>query len=107
MINDSQIGFFKSLIDFRLKHFISLRVLSVLYVVFSASVLFFFGVLIYQVIFGSMRYSTDFMNLLFVLLLLIAGFVSVVLIRVYVEFVANLYRIGENIKVLADASSSD
>jgi len=102
-----QVGFLKSLFDFRLKHFITLRVLSILYAVATFSILFFFGVLIYQAMFGSMRYGTNGINLLFALLLLFAAFVSVVLLRVYVEFVANLYRIGENTKILADNLNRD
>ena len=107
MSDSQQVGFLKSLFDFRLKHFITLRVLSILYAVATFSILFFFGVLIYQAMFGSMRYGTNGINLLFALLLLLAAFVSVVLLRVYVEFVANLYRIGENTKILADNLNRD
>ena len=107
MSGSHQVGFFKSLFDFRLKHFITLRVLSILYAVSSFSILFFFGVVIYQVIFGSMRYSANYVNVLFGLVLLLAALVSVVLVRVYVEFVANLHRIGENTAALVKIQVSE
>lgn len=96
-----QVGFLKSLFDFKLKHFITLRVLSIIYAL-SVLVILISGVAcVYQVQFGSFRTSQRLYDFGYMLLFIVMTFATLVAARLWIEFVANLYRIGENTKILA------
>jgi|LauGreDrversion4_1035100.scaffolds.fasta_scaffold875541_1 hypothetical protein len=102
MQSNSEVSFLKSLFDFQLRHFITLSVLRFLYAILTFLVLL--GGLI--IIIGAMV-SGDPMALLYVVLVPLGVLLYLIFIRLYVELLANLQRIGDNTQKMLDQSSSN
>ena len=99
-MQNEEYGFFKSLFDFNLKHFITLRVIRVLYGV-SVAAIFLLGVLLITVSFAGSGYGSSY-KFLTLILTPIGVLFYIILARLWVEFLANLYRIGDNVQKIAD-----
>jgi TRAP-type C4-dicarboxylate transport system permease small subunit len=102
MQSNSEVSFLKSLFDFQLRHFITLSVLRFLYAILTFLILL--GGLI--IIIGAMV-SGDPMALLYVVLVPLGVLLYLIFIRLYVELLANLQRIGDNTQKMLDQSSSN
>ena len=102
MQSNSEVSFLKSLFDFQLRHFITLSVLRFLYAILTFLVLL--GGLI--IIIGAMV-SGDPMALLYVVLVPLGVLLYLIFIRLYIELLANLQRIGDNTQKMLDQSSSN
>ena len=102
MQSNSEASFLKSLFDFQLRHFITLSVLRFLYAILTFLVLL--GGLI--IIIGAMV-SGDPMALLYVVLVPLGVLLYLIFIRLYVELLANLQRIGDNTQKMLEQSSSN
>jgi ABC-type bacteriocin/lantibiotic exporter with double-glycine peptidase domain len=103
MQSNSEVSFLKSLFDFQLRHFITLSVLRFLYAILTFLVLL--GGLI--IIIGAMVSGDPRMALLYVVLVPLGVLLYLIFIRLYVELLANLQRIGDNTQKMLDQSSSN
>ena len=97
---EHELGFFKSLFDFKLQHFITMKVLHVLNTVSVVWHLSFGTVLLIAGLFGNATTGIEKVGIVIgtplVTLLLI------IISRLWVEFLANIYRIGDNTQSLVD-----
>lgn len=99
MQNQTELGFFKSLFDFKMTSFITMRVIRLFYVISTIVILIFPVILIIIAIFGNSGPGL----LLIVVLSPISTLLSLIIVRLWVEFLANLYRIGDNTQKMVDA----
>jgi hypothetical protein len=101
MQTQNEMGFIKSLFDFNLTSFITLRVIRVIYAILTVIV----------VIAGSlatlggvvMIFTEGASGLLYVILAPLGTLLYLILVRLWVEFLANLYRIGDNTQKMVKA----
>jgi hypothetical protein len=99
-MQQEEIGFFKSLFDFNLKHFITLKVIRLLYGI-SVVTIVLLGVLLITVSFagGGDAGSYKFLTLI---LTPVGVLFYIIMARLWVEFLANFYRIGDNVQKIVD-----
>lgn len=99
-MQQEEVGFFKSLFDFNLKHFITLKVIRLLYGI-SVVAIVLLGVLLVTVSFagGGDASSYKFLTLI---LTPIGVLFYIIMARLWVEFLANFYRIGDNVQKIVD-----
>ena len=101
MQSASEVGFLKSLFDFQLRHFITMRVLRVLYAISAVIISIAGGVLVLYSLFGFFT-GRGAMSLLTLIFAPIVTLLYLILARLWIEFLANLYRIGDNTQKLVD-----
>jgi hypothetical protein len=101
MQTQNEIGFFKSLFDFKLKNFITMRVIRFLYILLTIVTLI---VGAFATIGGVISFSDNALTgIATVVLAPLATLLYLILVRLWVEFLANLYRIGDNTQKMVDA----
>jgi membrane protein implicated in regulation of membrane protease activity len=101
MQEQTELGFIKSLFDFKMTNFITMRVIRVLYAI-SAVIIVIFGVI--AMIAGLLgTYGGGGMKLLVVVLAPLGTLFYLIIVRLWVEFLANLYRIGDNTQKMVNA----
>ena len=98
---DNEFGFFKSLFDFKLRHFITLKVLRVLNIISVIWHIAFGALLLIAGLFGG--YATGAERFFLVIGTPIATLLLLIISRLWIEFLANLYRIGDNTQVMVDS----
>lgn len=102
MQSNSELSFLNSLLDVKVASFITMRVIRVIYVILVTITMFvgtlatFAGLL--MIFFGDR--ATGF---LMVLLAPLGTLLCLIIIRLWVEFLANLYRIGDNTQKMVNA----
>lgn len=94
MQTQGEMGFFKSLFDFNLTSFITLRVIRVIYAILTVIVVIAGSFATLAGILMIIREGA--FGLLFVILAPLGTLLYLILVRLWVEFLANLYRIGDN-----------
>ena len=105
MQTNVEVSFLRSLIDFKMTSFITMRVIRVIYAILT----------IVTIIVGSIAtlagllsiFSDGLRGFLIVLLAPLATLLYLILIRLWVEFLANLYRIGDNTQKMVNALPSE
>jgi membrane protein YdbS with pleckstrin-like domain len=102
MQNQAELGFFKSLFDLKMTSFITMRVIRLLYAI-AAIVILIFTVIFMIFIFWNDGNGPGLVQILQILLLPIASLLYLIIVRIWVEFLANLYRIGDNTQKMVDA----
>jgi hypothetical protein len=98
---DNEFGFFKSLFDFKLRHFITLKVLRVLNIISVIWHIAFGAILLIAGLFGG--YATGVEKFFLVIGTPIATLLLLIISRLWIEFLANLYRIGDNTQAMVDS----
>jgi hypothetical protein len=96
-----EFGFFKSLFDFQLRHFITMRVLRVLNVIAVIWHITFGAIVLFGSLFGS--YDTGVNKALVVIATPLVTLFLIIISRLWIEFLANLYRIGDNTQTMVDS----
>ena len=105
MQNQNETGFIKSLFDFKLTNFITMRVIRFLYVLLTIVTLIAGA---FAMIGGAISIRDDaFGGILIVVLAPLGTLLYLILIRLWVEFLANLYRIGDNTQKMVKALPSE
>jgi len=102
MQSNSEVSFLKSLFDFQLRHFITLSVLRFLYALLT--ILTVLGGAIFMLI-G--MFSDTRLALLYLIFTPLVVLLYLIFIRLYIELLANLQRIGDNTQKMLDQSSSN
>jgi hypothetical protein len=101
MQTQNEIGLIKSLFDFKLTNFITMRVIRFLYALLAVITLIVGAVTIISgflsIVAGEPR------GFLIVLLAPLGTLLYLIIIRLWVEFLANLYRIGDNTQKMVKA----
>ena len=97
---ENERGFFKSLFDFKLKHFVTMKVLRILNIIsvvwhLSFGTIFLVAGLIGSATTGLEKVAVVIGTPLVTLLLIIVS-------RLWIEFIANIYRIGDNTQNLVN-----
>ena len=101
----NEMGFFRSLFDFKLTSFITMHVIRALYAIL-ATIIWIGGALI--TIGGFIMIFTDGpRGILIVLLAPLGTLLYLILVRLWVEFMANLYRIGDNTQKMVNSLPSE
>jgi hypothetical protein len=100
MQGNTEFGFFKSLFDFQLRHFITLKVLRVLNIISVIWHIAFGTIVILAGLFGG--YATGAEKFFLVIGTPIATLLLLIISRLWIEFLANLYRIGDNTQTMVD-----
>ena len=103
MENSNEIGFVRSLFDFQLKHFITMRVLRVLYAITTILIVAAGAVILLAGLFGS--YGGGATRLLVLIFVPLGTLLYLIISRLWVEFLANLYRIGDNTQAMVDTQT--
>jgi hypothetical protein len=94
MQTQGEMGFFKSLFDFNLTSFITMRVIRVIYAILTVIVVIAGSFATLAGILMIIREGA--FGLLYVILAPLGTLLYLILVRLWVEFLANLYRIGDN-----------
>jgi hypothetical protein len=102
MSSTSEVGFLKSLFDFQLRHYITLRVLRVLYVIMT--VLILLGSLIFILV---TLINSGPRALGVVIVVPLGALLFLILLRLSIESLANLQRIGDNTQKMVEQNSSN
>jgi hypothetical protein len=97
---EHQLGFFKSLFDFKLKHFITIKVLRILNIISVVWHLSFGTVFLIAGLFGSA--TTGIEKVAIVIGTPLVTLLLIIVSRLWIEFIANIYRIGDNTQKLVD-----
>ena len=100
MQENHEIGFFKSLFDFNLTHFITMKVLRSIYAI-SVVVIILVGVFVITASFSG-EGSVSSYKFLTLILTPFGVLFYIILARLWVEVLANLYRIGDNTQAMVD-----
>ena len=103
MSHSNEVGFFKSLIDFKFTSFITMRVIRVMYAILAiltilGGVMFF----VYGVFFDGFGYGSSY-KLLAAIGVPLVTVLYLIILRLWTEFMANIYRIGDNTQKMVDA----
>ena len=105
MSSTSEVGFLKALFDFQLRHFITLRVLRVLYAITAVIILITGVVIILYTLTTQFSYE-PMVAILTILATILGVLLYLILVRLWIETLANLQRIGDNTQKMADQSHS-
>ncbi len=100
MKNQSELGFINSLFDFKLTSFITMRVIRVLYAILTVVVLIVGALALIAGLIGG--YGGGATRLLVLIVVPLGTLLYLILVRLWVEFLANLYRIGDNTQKIVD-----
>ncbi len=100
MKNQSELGFINSLFDFKLTSFITMRVIRVLYAILTVVVLIVGALALIAGLIGG--YGGGATRLLVLIVVPLGTLLYLILVRLWVEFLANLYRIGDNTQKMVD-----
>jgi len=98
MSQSDEVGFFKSLFDFKFKSFITMRVIRVIYAILVVLTILFGVLLFISVVFlNDMYYGYgNGMRLLLAMVVPLGTILYLIILRLWAEFMANIYRIGDN-----------
>ena len=107
MSSTSEVGFLKSLFDFQLRHYITLRVLRVLYVITTVIILLFSVVFMIVTVFQYGEFYMGYREFILVLLTPLGTLLYLILLRLWIETLANLQRIGDNTQKMVEQNSSN
>jgi len=105
MSQSNEVGFFKSLFDFKFKSFITMRVIRVIYAILVVLTILFGVLLFISVVFlNDMYYGYgNGMRLLFAMVVPLGTILYLIIFRLWTEFMANIYRIGDNTQKMVDS----
>jgi hypothetical protein len=106
MASTSQAGFIQSLFDFQLRHYITLRVLRVLYAI-STVITVIVGVVFFLTIIFTIMPDDPAIGFLLLIITPLAMLLYLIIIRLYVESLANLQRVGDNTQRMVEQNSSN
>ena len=103
MSQPNELGFFKSLFDFKITSYISMRVIRVIYAIMVVLTIIA-GVLLFiqGVFFDGFGYGSTY-KIIAAIGVPIATLLYLIILRLWFEFTANFYRIGENTAKLVAA----
>ena len=105
MQTQNELGFIKSLFDFKLTNFITMRVIRFLYTLLTIVTLIA-GT--FATIGGAISIRDDALSgILIVLLAPLGTLLYLILVRLWVEFLANLYRSGDNTQKMVNSLPSE
>ncbi len=104
MQTHNEVGLIKSLFDFNLTSFITMRVIRFLYALLTILTVLFGVAALITGLFGGYGDGGRF---LVIILAPLGTLLYLILIRLWVEFLANLYRIGDNTQKMVDALPSE
>jgi hypothetical protein len=105
MSQSDEVGFFKSLFDFKFKSFITMRVIRVIYAIMVVLTILFGVLLFISVVFlNDMYYGYgNGMRLLLAMVVPLGTILYLIILRLWAEFMANIYRIGDNTQKMVDS----
>jgi uncharacterized membrane protein len=106
MSSTSEVGFLKSLFDFQLRHYITLRVLRVLYAIFTIVILIV-GVVFFLFAMFSLFPEDPAVGFLAIIVTPLVVVLYLIIIRLYVESLANLQRVGDKTQKMVEQNSSN
>jgi hypothetical protein len=101
MQTQNEMGFIKSLFDFNLTSFITMRVIRVIYAILTVIVVIVGSFATLAGILMIIREGA--IGILYVILAPLGTLLYLILVRLWVEFLANLYRIGDNTQKMVKA----
>ena len=101
MQDQIEMGFLKSLLDFKLTSFITMRVIRVIYAILTVIVLIADSIATLAGVLMIIREGAT--GLIFVLLAPLGTLLYLIIVRLWIEFLANLYRIGDNTQKMVNA----
>lgn len=101
MQSQSELGFFKSLFDFKMTNFITMRVIRLLYAISAVVIVIAGAIIMIASLMGI--YGEGATKILFVVLAPLGTIFYLIIVRLWVEFLANLYRIGDNTQKMVNA----
>jgi uncharacterized membrane protein YdbT with pleckstrin-like domain len=100
MQSNHEYGFFRALFDFKLKHFITMPVLRILNIVSVVWHILIGSIVLIGGFFGA--YGSDVNKLFFIIGAPIGTILLLIISRLWIEFLANLYRIGDNTQLMVE-----
>ena len=101
MQNQAELGFFKSLFDFKMTSFITMRVIRLLYAISAVAIIILGAIVMIGSILGLFGDGTT--KILYIVLSPLVALLYLIIVRLWVEFLANLYRIGDNTQKMVNA----
>ena len=101
MQNQAELGFFKSLFDFKMTSFITMRVIRLLYAISAVLIMILGAIVMIGSILGLFGDGTT--KILYFVLSPLVALLYLIIVRLWVEFLANLYRIGDNTQKMVNA----
>ena len=105
MQTQNEMGIIKSLFDFKVTSFITMRVIRFLYALLTILTLLFGVAAMITGLVGG--YGGGPSRILVLILVPIGTLLYLILIRLWIEFLANLYRIGDNTQKMVSALPSE
>ena len=96
-------GFFKSLFDFKFTSFITMRVIRLIYAILVVLTIDFGVLLFISVVFLNYMYLDSGVRILFAIGVPLATVLYLIVLRLWAEFMANIYRIGDNTQKMVDS----
>jgi hypothetical protein len=105
MSQSNEVGFFKSLFDFKFTSFITMRVIRVIYAVLVVLTIVFGVLLFISVVFlNDMYYGYGSgVRILLAMVVPLGTILYLIILRLWAEFMANIYRIGDNTQKMVDS----
>ena len=105
MSQSNEVGFFKSLFDFKFTSFITMRVIRVIYAILVVLTILFGVLLFISVVFlNDMFYGYgNGTRLLLAMVVPLGTILYLIIFRLWAEFMANIYRIGDNTQKMVDS----
>jgi hypothetical protein len=105
MQDHNELGFIKSLIDFKMTSYITMRVIRVIYAILAVITIIAGGL---TTLFGLLSiFRSGAAGILIVLLAPLVTLLYLIILRLWVEFLANLYRIGDNTQKMVNSLPRD
>ncbi len=101
MQTQNELGFFPSLFDFKMTNFITMRVIRLLYAISTVLIVIAGAVIMIAGLMGS--YGEGSTKILVVIFVPLGTLLYLIIVRLWVEFLANLYRIGDNTQKMVNA----
>ena len=101
MQNQAELGFFKSLFDFKMTSFITMRVIRLLYAISAVLIMILGAIVMIGSILGLFGDGTT--KILYFVFSPLVALLYLIIVRLWVEFLANLYRIGDNTQKMVNA----
>ena len=101
MQSQNELGFFPSLFDFKMTNFITMRVIRLLYAISAVLIVIAGAIAMIAGLMGS--YGGGSAKILVVIFVPLGTLLYLIIVRLWVEFLANLYRIGDNTQKMVNA----
>jgi hypothetical protein len=101
MQTQNELGFFPSLFDFKMTNFITMRVIRLLYAISAVLIVIAGAIAMIAGLMGS--YGGGSAKVLVVIFVPLGTLLYLIIVRLWVEFLANLYRIGDNTQKMVNA----